>query len=69
MSKCPELEVQQTEFAMRRPTAYSQKRKFRLLMPISAYRLKQMGWMAPAPGTQVSMWWLLSTTSNRSYPS
>ncbi len=28
---------------------------------------KQMGWMAPAPGTEVPKWWLLSTTSERSY--
>ena len=29
---------------------------------------KQMGWMAPAPGTEMPKWWLLSTTSKRSYP-
>ena len=29
---------------------------------------KQMGWMAPAPGTEAPKWWLLSTTSKRSYP-
>ncbi len=31
------------------------------------YLRKQMGWMAPAPGTEVPKWWLLSTTSERSY--
>ncbi len=40
-AECPVLGVKRTEFAMRWTPACRQKRKFRLLMPISAYRPKR----------------------------
>ncbi len=41
MSECPVLRAKPTPFAMHRPTAYSQKRKFRPLPPISPFRQKR----------------------------
>ncbi len=41
MSKCPLLEVKPTKFAMRRPTAYSQKRSIGDLTRSAAIRPKR----------------------------
>ncbi len=34
--------------------------------PTGTKRRRPMGWMAPAPGTEVPQWWLLSTAIKRS---